>query len=132
MSTHKTNEQKIEHDLIEKLKALKYTYRDDIKDRDALERNFREKFEALNKVRLTDAEFARLLDEIVSPDVFACSERLRHINTFEYIRLPHVCNYRLSLLKQKEKHFKEQLDRRACILPEMIPPLLICMERYYG
>ncbi|RMG74234.1 MAG: type I restriction endonuclease subunit R [Chloroflexi bacterium] len=83
MSEYKTNEQKIEHDLIEKLQALKYTYRSDIRDRDALERNFRQKFEALNKVQLTDAEFNRLLNEIVSEDVFACSERLRHRNTFE-------------------------------------------------
>lgn len=78
-----TKEQEIENGLIEKLQALKYTYRPDIRDRNALERNFREKFEALNRVRLTDAEFARLLDEIVSADVFACSERLRHRNTFE-------------------------------------------------
>ena len=78
-----TKEQNIERQLIEKLGALKYTYRPDIRDREALERNFREKFEALNRVRLTDAEFARLLEEIVSPDVFACSERLRHLNTFE-------------------------------------------------
>jgi type I restriction enzyme R subunit len=82
MNTHATKEQEIETQLIQKLEALKYTYRPDIRDREALERNFREKFEALNKVRLTDAEFARLLDEIVSPDVFACSERLRHRNTF--------------------------------------------------
>lgn len=78
-----TGEQKIESQLIQKLETLKYTYRQDIRDREALERNFREKFEALNRVKLTDAEFARLLEEIVSPDVFACSERLRHRNTFE-------------------------------------------------
>lgn len=83
MNTSQTKEHEIELQLIEKLKALKYTYRHDIRDREALERNFREKFEALNRVRLTDAEFARLLDEIVSPDVFACSERLRNRNTFE-------------------------------------------------
>ncbi|UKL13967.1 type I restriction endonuclease subunit R [Dissulfurimicrobium hydrothermale] len=76
-------EHEIEQGLLEKLQALKYTYRPDIRGREALERNFREKFEALNRVRLTDAEFARLLDEIVSPDVFACSDRLRHRNTFQ-------------------------------------------------
>jgi type I restriction enzyme R subunit len=37
--------------------------RPDIRDRAALEQNFREKFEALNRVKLTDTEFARLLDE---------------------------------------------------------------------
>ncbi len=76
-------EQKIEQKLIEKLKELGYTYRPDIRDRDSLEQNFRQKFGELNKVRLTDNEFNRLLEDIVSSDVFACSERLRHINTFE-------------------------------------------------
>jgi Ribonuclease G/E len=33
-----------------KLQGLKYEYRPDIRDRAALERNFREKFEALNRV----------------------------------------------------------------------------------
>ncbi|MGC8854925.1 MAG: type I restriction endonuclease subunit R [Halothiobacillaceae bacterium] len=78
-----TKEHEIEQGLLEKLQALKYTYRPDIRDREALERNFREKFEALNQIQLTDDEFKRLLDEIVSPDVFACSERLRHRNTFQ-------------------------------------------------
>jgi type I restriction enzyme R subunit len=54
----------------------------DIRDRAALEKNFREKFEALNRVRLTDAEFARLLDEIVTPDVFTAAKTLRSINAF--------------------------------------------------
>ena len=76
-------EKDIEKILIQKLKALKYTWRPDIRDREALESNFREKFETLNKVRLTNSEFSRLLDEIVDPDVFSCSERLRNLNTFE-------------------------------------------------
>jgi len=42
-----TTESQIEHDLIKKLDDLKYTYRQDIRDREALEQNFREKFEAL-------------------------------------------------------------------------------------
>ena len=78
-----TKEQEIEEGLIRKLEELKYSHRPDIHDREALEQNFREKFEALNRVRLTDDEFARLLDEIISPDVFACAEHLRHRNTFE-------------------------------------------------
>jgi type I restriction enzyme R subunit len=77
-----TKENEIEIGLIEKLKDLKYTYRPDIRDRDALEQNFRQKFEALNRVHLTDAEFKRLLDEIVSPDVFASSKRLRAREVF--------------------------------------------------
>ena len=78
-----TKEQQIEQNLINKLVDLKYIYREDIRDRDALERNFREKFEALNKVKLTDSEFARLRDQIVSADVFAAAEILREQNSFE-------------------------------------------------
>jgi type I restriction enzyme R subunit len=76
------NEQQIEDSLIAKLTDLKYTYRSDIRDKASLEKNFREKFQALNRVSLTDAEFARLLGEIVNSDVFASSKRLREINTF--------------------------------------------------
>lgn len=75
-------EQHIEQSFIQKLTGLKYEYRADITDRTALEKNFRQKFEALNRVRLTDAEFARLLDEIVTPDVFSAAKTLRAINAF--------------------------------------------------
>jgi type I restriction enzyme R subunit len=75
-------ENAIEYGFIGKLQGLKYTYRRDISDRASLENNFREKFEALNRVRLTDAEFTRLLEEIVTPDVFAASKTLRSINAF--------------------------------------------------
>jgi type I restriction enzyme, R subunit len=75
-------EDAIEYGFIGKLQGLKYTYRRDISDRASLENNFREKFEALNRIRLTDAEFTRLLDEIVTPDVFAASKTLRSINAF--------------------------------------------------
>jgi len=75
-------EQDLETGFIGKLQSLKYEYRPDIRDRAALERNFREKFENLNRVRLTDSEFARLLDEIVAPDVFAAAKTLREINAF--------------------------------------------------
>ncbi len=78
-----TKESQIENRLIEKLKDLKYIYRPDIRDRNSLERNFREKFEALNRVRLTDSEFNRLLEEIVNPDVFTSSKILREQNYFQ-------------------------------------------------
>lgn len=78
-----TKEQQIENGLIAKLQDLKYTYREDIRDKASLEQNFREKFEALNHVRLTDSEFARLLDEIVNSDVFAAAKTLRERNTFQ-------------------------------------------------
>ena len=75
-------EQEIEANLIASLVELKYTYRADINSRSALEQNFREKFEALNRVKLTDGEFARLLDEINTPDVFAAAKILRNLNAF--------------------------------------------------
>lgn len=78
-----TTENHIERDLISKLQDLKYTYRPDIRDRAALEKNFREKFEALNRVHLTDAEFQRLLEQITTPDVFAAARTLREYNSFE-------------------------------------------------
>ena len=78
-----TTESQIEHDLIKKLDDLKYTYRPDIRDREALEQNFREKFETLNRVKLTDSEFSRLKDEIVNADVFAAARHLRERNSFE-------------------------------------------------
>jgi len=76
-------EQQIEDALIAKLSDLKYSYREDIRDRASLEQNFREKFETLNRVNLTDAEFARLRDEIVNPDVFTAAKTLRERNTFQ-------------------------------------------------
>ena len=77
-----TSEHQIEQDLLAKLAELKYTYRPDIRDRAALEANFREKFQALNRVTLTDGEFQRLLEEIVDPDVFAAAQTLRTRNAF--------------------------------------------------
>jgi type I restriction enzyme R subunit len=77
-----SSERQLEADLVAKLCGLKYAHRPDIRDRAALEKNFREKFEALNRVKLTDGEFERLLDEIVTPDVFTASRTLREINSF--------------------------------------------------
>jgi type I restriction enzyme, R subunit len=77
-----TAESQIEQDFIAKLGDLKYTVRQDIRDRAALEKNFREKFEALNRVHLTDGEFSRLLDEITTPDVFTAARTLRERNSF--------------------------------------------------
>ncbi len=77
------NESQIEYGFVGKLADLKYTVRQDIRDRKALEENFRKKFDALNRVRLSDAEFARLQDKIINPDVFAASKILRQINSFQ-------------------------------------------------
>jgi type I restriction enzyme, R subunit len=76
-------EQEIEQVLIEKLGDLKYSYRPDICDRATLDKNFREKFETLNRVHLTDSEFDLLLEQMITPDVFAAARHLRERNSFE-------------------------------------------------
>jgi len=73
----------IEENLISKLKDLKYTFREDITNRDTLEKNFRQKFEELNRVHLTDSEYNRFKDEVINQDVFASAKLLRARNTFE-------------------------------------------------
>lgn len=78
-----TTESAIENDLLAKLGELKYVYRDDIRDRASLERNFRLKFESLNRVTLSENEFLRLLEQIVTPDVFGAARTLRAYNSFE-------------------------------------------------
>ncbi|WP_018341676.1 type I restriction endonuclease subunit R [Cytophaga aurantiaca] len=78
-----SKENQIEESLIRQLTELKYIYRSDITDRKALEQNFKTKFEALNRVRLTDSEFLRLREEIIKPDVFAASKLLRERNYFQ-------------------------------------------------
>ncbi|MET3156842.1 type I restriction endonuclease subunit R [Bradyrhizobium diazoefficiens] len=77
-----SSERDLERELISKLQELKYSYREDIRDRAMLEANFRQKFQQLNRVKLTDEEFARLLEEIVTPDVFAAAQTLRARNSF--------------------------------------------------
>ena len=78
-----TKEHNIEQYLIEQLKGLKYTHRPDIVDRKTLEQNFKTKFEALNRVRLSESEFLRLREEIIEPDVFAASKKIREQQFFQ-------------------------------------------------
>ncbi|GMO36623.1 type I restriction endonuclease subunit R [Bradyrhizobium ottawaense] len=77
-------ERQLEEALVAKLRDLKYEYRSDIRDRAALEENFKAKFESLNRVTLTNGEFKRLLDEIVTPDVYEAARSLR--NRVAFIR----------------------------------------------
>jgi len=74
---HPQKESQIEQHFIRHLEGLGYVYRKDIKDRASLEQNFRNKFEALNQVQLTDGEFERLMGNIVSSDVYKASKTLR-------------------------------------------------------
>ena len=116
-----TKEQEIEQRLIKKLKELKYSHCPDIRDREALEQNFRKQFEALNRVRLTDDEFARLLDDVINPDVFACAEHLRHRNTFEredgtplhyqLVNLKDWCKMRIP--RQRDRRFQTNVTAHS-------------------
>lgn len=78
-----TKEHQIEENLIVQLKELKYVHRPDIIDRNTLEQNFKTKFEALNRVRLSESEFLRLREVIIEPDVFAASKKLRERQYFQ-------------------------------------------------
>ena len=74
---HPQKESQIEQHFIRHLEGLGYKYCKDIKDQTSLEANFRNKFEALNNVRLTDGEFERLMEKIVRADVYEASKTLR-------------------------------------------------------
>jgi type I restriction enzyme, R subunit len=79
-----TKEIQIEENLVKQLTSgLKYSYLPDIVDRKILEQNFKAKFEALNRVRLTENEFLRLREEIISADVFTASKLLRERQYFQ-------------------------------------------------
>ena len=75
-------ERDIEEAFVVKLQDLKYRYRPEIRNRADLEANFRQKFETLNRVTLSDNEFQRLLNDIVTPDVYKASCSLRNWETF--------------------------------------------------
>lgn len=77
-----SSERELEEHLVQRLRDLKYDHRADIKDRAALEDNFRKHFQALNRVELEDGEFKRLLEEIITSDVFSAAKTLRGINSF--------------------------------------------------
>jgi type I restriction enzyme, R subunit len=78
-----STESQIEESLIKHLIGLKYVHRPDIVDRKTLEHNFRTKFEALNRVRMSESEFIRLREDIISPDVFIASKLLRERQYFQ-------------------------------------------------
>jgi len=76
-------ESHLEQSFIQKLVDLKYVYRPDIVDRKSLEQNFKTKFEALNRVRLSDNEFLRLREDIINSDVFVASKKIREKQYFQ-------------------------------------------------
>jgi len=70
----------LEEYLIEKLRGLNCGNREDIRNRAALEKKFREKCATLNRVNLSDGKLQHLLNEIIIPDVFTAAKTLRVIN----------------------------------------------------
>ncbi len=77
-----SSERQLEEELIEKLRDLKYEHRADIRDRAALESELPREVRGAQPRQLTDGEFQRLLDEIVTPDVFTAAHTLRNRNSF--------------------------------------------------
>ncbi len=49
--------------------------------------------------------------------------------TIERIGLPQVRNHRLNLLSQEEGRLQEQLERKAEVYPEMVPLIILRIER---
>lgn len=105
-----TKEAQIEENLINKLTALKYVYRKDIRDKAALEQNFRQKFNALNRVTLTDLEFDRLKEEIISPDVFATSNKLI-VETYQFRKEEERFSRRVPFKEIKKNEFNLNISR---------------------
>ena len=75
-------EQHLENTLIRELQKQNYIYKQDIRDVNALNKNFREHLEKRNQDKfkgtpLTDKEFDRLLDDIKTADIYKASETLR-------------------------------------------------------
>lgn len=80
---HNTREADIEAQFIDQLVKQGYIYRDDIKDRYDLEENFRNHFNKLNRVNLSNKEFANLKASIIKDDIFDVSKILRAENYME-------------------------------------------------
>lgn len=83
------SEHEVEEKLINTLQEDGYIYRKDIKDKESMDKNFKEKFEELNKTvlqgkKLSDSEFNRLMKSITQTnDTFECSKMLREKITLQ-------------------------------------------------
>jgi len=116
----------IEKKFIKKLEALKYTYRPDIRTIEALHENFRQKFEALNKVNLTDNEFSRLMELIISPNVFKTAQTLRTVNSFTrddgtplnytLVNIKDWCKNDYEVINQPRVHHDESYHRYDVVI----------------
>jgi hypothetical protein len=91
---------------IETFRSLKNLVNDTIRDRAVLENNFRANFDELNRVKVTDAEFSRLLEEIITPVSFSAAGALRERNLRHDVLLCH-----LRLLQEFDKDQKDGASR---------------------
>lgn len=116
----------LENQLVEQLIGLKYKYRPEINDRKKLENNFREKFQELNRVNLSDAEFLKLKEEIITPDVFTASKTLREKQYFQredgtplhytLVNLKDWCKNEFEVIHQLKANTENSLQRYDVIL----------------
>ena len=125
-------ERDLEEALVARLRDLKYEYRRDIRDRVTLEANFREKFEALNRVTLTDGEFRRLLDGIVTPDVYEAARSLRNREAFirddgtplnyTLVNIRDWCKNAFEVVNQFRIQYRQQPSPLRCHAPDQRRP----------
>lgn len=111
----------IEYGFIGKLQAIKYEYRPDITDCATLEQNLSEKFEARNRVHLTDGEFSRLLDEIITPDVFTAAKLLRQINAFTLQRMIFDGEHLSDLMAPFDLGWKARTQAELSLMADLHP-----------
>jgi len=121
-----TTETQIETTLVKHLTELKYVHRPDIVDRKTLERNFKTKFEELNRVRLTESEFLRIREDIINPDTFAASKLLRERQYFQredgtplhytLVNIKDWCKNEFEVISQLRTNTENSLHRYDVIL----------------
>lgn len=83
-------ENEVEQAPTNKLEGQEHTLRNSIRDRAALERNFRGKFDTPNRVGLTDGEFQRLFDGFITSGVFTAARMLFQESRHDSWRRPKI------------------------------------------
>lgn len=116
-------ERQLEKSLIKQLKVLIYIFRPDIVDRRTHEQNFKTKFEALNRVRLSDNEFLRLREEIIEPDLLKASNLLLerqyfHLNTTTPPKITDLFLLKIGHIHQRKKALLVIVDNNSLSINE--------------
>jgi len=82
---HAVKEEQIEFGFIGKLQDLKYEYRSDIRDRAALELNFRQKFDALSAV---EVDLQEVHQQLVNIEKDVAAAKQKHNSFLRELGLP--------------------------------------------